>query len=219
MSIKEEAIRRPDSLTDIVAEKIRSAIIESKFDLGQPISENMLSEIYDISKTPIKLALAQLRQQGLVEVYPQKGSFVFLAAPEDLLMLVEWRSANEVAALQSGFARHKRVLIETMRADYDKMQIALEHQNVRKSFALDAEFHRNIVANSGNKYFLSAYDANIHKMNALLVRCGCPPWEDKNRFEEHMEIILALENDNLQLAQALLSVHIGHLCEKAQLLS
>jgi DNA-binding GntR family transcriptional regulator len=210
-------IRRPKSLTDIVAGKIRKAIIEGDFDLGQPISENMLSEMYDISKTPIKLALVQLRAEGLVEILPQKGSYVFTATVDDVLHLVEWRIATEEAALQAAYSRNKDVLIKMLSAAYLKMCHACEKKNLPEAYALDAEYHRNIVLCSNNKYLMISYASNIHKMNALLFRFGSIPWEYIDRFEEHNAIIEALKADKPHHAKSLLSVHIEHLCEKARI--
>jgi len=210
-----QPICRPESLTDLVVNKIRKAIIEGEFALGQPISENMLSGMYDISKTPIKLALVQLKTEGLVEIIPQKGSYVFTATADDVLQLVEWRIATEEVALQAAYSRNKDVLIKTLSATYAKMRRACERKDVSDSYLLDAEYHRNIVQCSTNKYLMSSYDSNINKMNALLFRFGSTPWENKDRFEEHGAIISALEADKPHHAQSLLSVHIEHLCEKA----
>lgn len=211
-----QSIRRPESLTDLVAAKIRKAIVEGDFALGQPISETMLSELYDISKTPIKIALVQLRMEGLVEIYPQKGSYVFTATPDDVLQLVEWRAANEEAALQAAYSRNKETLIATLSETYAQMCRARDKRDVAEAYALDAEFHRCIVLCSNNKYLMNAYATNIHKMNALLFRLGSTPWENNDRFEEHNAIISALQADKPHHAKSLLSVHIEHLCENAQ---
>lgn len=210
------SIRRPQLLTDLVAGKIRKAIIEGEFALGQPISENMLAELYDISKTPIKLALVQLKTEGLVEIFPQKGSYVFTASADDVLQIVEWRTATEEAALQAAYSRNKDALIKKLAATYKKMFRACERRNASEAFSLDAEFHRVIVLCSNNKFLVNSYASNINIMNALLVRFGTTPWENRDRFEEHGAIISALQAGKPHHAKSLLAVHIEHLCEKAQ---
>ncbi len=211
-------ISRPESLTKIVASRIRKAIIEGEFELGQPISENMLSERYTISKTPIKLALVQLRMEGLVEIFPQKGSFVFTAGSDDLLQLGEWRIAMEGAALRAAYAGNKDTLIKTLSGIYRKMCKARDRRDLAESCSLDAEFHRNIVICSNNRYLMNSYEANIYKMNALLFRFGSAPWEHTERFEEHDAIVTSLRLDRPDHAQHLLAIHIGHLGEQALLL-
>lgn len=208
-------IHRPESLTDIVASYIRKAIIEGEFELGQPISENMLVERYAISKTPIKLALVRLSMEGLVEIFPQRGSFVFSMTPDDMCQLEAWRMAIEDAALLAAYTGNRRSLIKVLDSIYKKMCKARDKHDWTESFALDAEFHRSIVLCSNNKYLLNSYDANIYKMNALLFRFASTPWDHPERFEEHNAIIDALRNNGLQTARDLLAAHIEHLSEQA----
>jgi DNA-binding GntR family transcriptional regulator len=216
---KKSFIRRPKSLTELVAGKIRKAIVEGDFRLGQPISENMLSKMYDISKTPIKLALVLLQAEGLVEIVPQKGSYVFTAVAADVFQLVEWRIAMEEAALHAAYSRNKDVLIKALSITYEKMCHACRKRSISEIYALDADYHRNIVLHSNNKFLMNSYASNIHKMNALLFRFGSTPWENIDRFNEHGAIIDALRHDKPRYAKNLLAVHIEHLCEKAEVLN
>ena len=76
-SIKQ--ISRPKSLTEISVEHIREAITKGDLGLGHPVSESALASSLGISKTPVREALAQLKIEGLVKIFPQKGTFVFTA--------------------------------------------------------------------------------------------------------------------------------------------
>ena len=202
-------------MSSIVADNIRKMIIEGEFELGQAISENMLAELYGISKTPIKLALVQLRSEGLVEIFPQKGSYVFNATVEDVHQLSEWRTATEVAALQAAYSRHKHTLLKDLDAIFGKMQEAFDRRALHESYRLDAKYHRSIVAASNNKYLVNSYDLNINKLNSLLFRFGSTPWKYVDRFEEHRIIIESLRIGKLHHAISILSVHIGYLCDTA----
>ena len=59
-----QQIERPPSLSDIATEKLRAAISEGEFALGEALSEKKLAERLNISKTPIRHALAQMRVEG-----------------------------------------------------------------------------------------------------------------------------------------------------------
>ena len=62
-------VNRPESLTEIAANKIREAIINNDFKLGQPLSEAFLSKSMEISKTPVREALAKLKSEGATYPY------------------------------------------------------------------------------------------------------------------------------------------------------
>ena len=68
-----EEIERPPSLSDIATEKLRAAISEGEFALGEALSEQKLADRLNISKTPIRHALAQMKVEGLGRRLPAKG--------------------------------------------------------------------------------------------------------------------------------------------------
>ena len=65
---KKFAIEMPKSLTEIVAQRVRQAIIDGEFALGQMISEETLAESFGVSRTPVRDALTLLQTTGLVEI-------------------------------------------------------------------------------------------------------------------------------------------------------
>src|SRR3546814_10151521 len=72
--------------------------------LGEALSENVLAAQLGISKTPVREALLQLKLEGLVDIQPQRGSFVFTMAPEEAAELCQYRvirSEEHTSELQS----------------------------------------------------------------------------------------------------------------------
>ena len=78
---------QPDQLTEassrlrreIAYDRLKDAIQHADLDPGKPLSETRLSQLLGISRTPVREALQQLAQEGLVEVIP--GRAVTVAAP------------------------------------------------------------------------------------------------------------------------------------------
>ena len=80
-----EHIHRPQTLKEIAADRIREAIVQGRMKLGEPLSENYLAETLQVSKTPIREALSLLNMEGLVNIVPQKGTFVFSMDNQQML--------------------------------------------------------------------------------------------------------------------------------------
>ena len=57
-----EEFKRPRSLVEAAMEGIRSSIIKGELALGQQLTESYLVELFGFSKTPIREALAKLKQ-------------------------------------------------------------------------------------------------------------------------------------------------------------
>ena len=65
------------SLADLVVQELRTRILDGRLRLGENLSENTLAADLGISKTPVREALLRLKMDRLVDVLPQRGSYVF----------------------------------------------------------------------------------------------------------------------------------------------
>ena len=69
-------IDRRKSMVDQAHTLLQNAIIFSKLPPGQVLKERELCDILSISRTPIREALLRLQEDGLVEIFPQAGTYV-----------------------------------------------------------------------------------------------------------------------------------------------
>ena len=95
-----ERISRPPSLAETVLDRLRADIVRGALGLGELLSERVLAEKLGVSKTPVREALAQLRQEGLVRIVPQRGAYVFSLSAPEVIAICEFRQTLEAAALR-----------------------------------------------------------------------------------------------------------------------
>lgn len=88
-------------LRQIVYEKLREAIAEGVLPPGSKLSEIELAEQMAVSRTPVREAIRQLAQTGLVTLSPRKGAFVTLPTLKDASDLYELRIALETLAVKN----------------------------------------------------------------------------------------------------------------------
>ena len=77
-------IKRPNSLSKIAEDHIRESIVRGRFRMGESLLEVKLSDAMGSSKTPIREALSALNLQGLVQIIPQRGAFVFSLSKQEI---------------------------------------------------------------------------------------------------------------------------------------
>jgi len=87
-------------LRQIVYEKIKEAIIEGIIPPGERLSEVDLAEQLMVSRTPVREAIRQLAQTGLITLVPRKGAYVTLPTIKDVRDLYELRITLEVLSLE-----------------------------------------------------------------------------------------------------------------------
>jgi DNA-binding GntR family transcriptional regulator len=201
------------SLTERVTERLRQAILEGEVELGDALSEDKLATILGVSRSPVREALAALEQQGLIDVRPQRGSFVFLPTSEDTQNLCEFRKMVETEALRLSIRHRKDETLAAMKVAAQTMQTALEAGHHLQASKADDEFHAALLENCGNPYLIEAYRLVSGKVAALrLHRSNIPTRNQANL--EHFAIIAMLEAGDIDAAAGELASHILKMRER-----
>lgn len=157
----------PKSLTEIVASRLRQAIVDGEFALGEMISEETLAASFGVSRTPVRDALTLLQNTGLVEIRPKRGSFVFLPSEADMRAICDYRVMLEVQAARWAHAHDRAGVLAALQAGLDEMRAAIAADDDTRYGHADSAFHLALFLHSGNPYLRDAYDLVAGKIAAL----------------------------------------------------
>ena len=202
-------IERPRSLTQSALVHIRDAIIAGDLGLGQPLSERALSEMLHISKTPVREALAQLRLEGLVRIYPQRGASVFSLSAQEVVEICELRLALETAALRLAVERGGAEFRSALAAVVESMRAAKAAGDRKAYLRGDTAFHSCFCQYSGNSLMAQTYSLYAGKIAALRTHLSHKPHHTELSFSEHLAMLEAIERGELERTLAILDVHIA----------
>ena len=134
------ALERPKSLRELALEHLRNSIVDGSLKMGQVLSERGISEELGVSKSPVREALAQLRDEGLVSIEPQKGARVFTLSEAEVAQICDFRQAIETAAFELALKRSPAGLAQDMDRVVAEMKAARAAGNERRYLELDTEF-------------------------------------------------------------------------------
>ncbi len=194
-------IEQPKSISQMVVERLREAIIDGHFSLGENISEDKLAETFGVSRTPIRDALSQLQQSGLVVVRPKRGSFVFSPTLADVETLCEYRLMLEMQALRLSMKRGHQELVSKICAAVEVMTEALEAGDQFAYARADAAFHRAFFDSCGNRLIEDAYTVAEGQLGAirssLSVAYGKPGDQSYAEHRQMVDLIVAKDADTL----------------------
>ena len=202
----------PASLAARVTDQIRQAILDGEVQLGEALSELKLSAALGVSRTPVREALNALQREGLIDIRPQSGSFVFLPSEEDVGELCEFRRILETTALRLSFARRRDETLLQLRTASDAMEQAQRNGEHREMARADSAFHQALARNCANAYVVEAYKLVSGRVAALLTHnvSGPEPLRDKS-IAEHRAIIAAFAKGDLDAAEDILDEHISRM--------
>lgn len=203
-------------LSESVAARIRNAIVEGAFVLGERLSEESLSEAMGVSRTPVREALKQLRSEGLVEIVPKSGTYIFLPTAAQVRELCECRVHLESDALHLALRGDVDALLGHLTACNDAMSAALEADDLRAYNRLDAEFHQLFFDHSGNRYLRSAYQLIQAPVSALRAHLSArSAGALALSLHEHTELVQRLYERDAPGAIAIIDRHVARAEEHA----
>jgi DNA-binding GntR family transcriptional regulator len=150
-----------------------------------------------------------LQSQGLIDIRPQSGSFVFIPSEENVGELCIFRQVIEVTGLRLSFARRCDEMLREMREACDIMNLALETDDRLEISRADTTFHQCIVQNSCNEYLINAYTLLSGRVAALRTyNLATTESLSTKAMVEHRAMIAALAKGDLDLAETILDEHV-----------
>ena len=102
-----QGIRPPmrRGLTEQVADSIRQAIFSGSFELGDRLNEADIADRLNVSRGPVREALAQLKQEGIVTMSWHRGAYIMELSAVDVSELYSLRTVLEVFAIRQEIGR------------------------------------------------------------------------------------------------------------------
>jgi DNA-binding GntR family transcriptional regulator len=196
-----------------VTERIRAAIQDGEFKLGEALSELKLAAALGVSRTPVREALNVLQLQGLIEIRPQAGSFVFMPSEEDVGEICVFRRLMETNALRLSFARRREETLIQLRNAVEAMERAQDAGDRLAMARADTAFHQCIAENSGNVYLINAYALISGRIAALRTYnvINSDPLRRSKAMTEHRAMVAALAKGDLERAEVILDEHVSRM--------
>jgi DNA-binding GntR family transcriptional regulator len=139
------------SARDQVYLALREAIISAELQPGRRLSENELAERLGVSRTPVREALVGLRDERLVAIVPQLGTFVTLISPQGLADAAFVRETLECGAIRLACERVDDATLIELRANLAAQERAVTAGDPGAFDVLDGGLHRMICELSGHE--------------------------------------------------------------------
>jgi DNA-binding GntR family transcriptional regulator len=138
--------RRP--IVPQIYEALRDAIVGVAVLPGQAISETEMATRFGVSRTPIREALIRLADEGLIDIYPQAGTFVsridLAAVREAQFVRQTLETAVAIEAASGGFAG------SVFEPILERQERAIRDGDFAEFFASDEALHRTVFEVAGH---------------------------------------------------------------------
>ncbi|HET8673179.1 MAG TPA: GntR family transcriptional regulator [Thermoleophilaceae bacterium] len=129
---------------------LRDAIVRAELEPGRRLSENELAARLGVSRTPVREALARLRDERLVEIVPQLGTYVTRISPQAVADAQFVREALECAAIRRSAERASDEDVAALEDNLRAQERAQRAKDWDSLYLLDDQFHRVLCDASGH---------------------------------------------------------------------
>ncbi len=197
------------SLADSVFERIEGDILSGKYKKGETFTESKLSELFGVSRTPIREAIRRLEQEDLIRI-TTKGIEIKGISASDIEDIYEIRSRIEGLAAKKCAGIITEEGLEHLKEIIDLQEFYTGKGLSEKVRDTDSAFHESIYSICGSGIYLSVLK-NLHKRIKKYRKLSIQdPERAKRAVYEHREIYDALKAHDGELAEKLTAMHIDN---------
>jgi GntR family transcriptional regulator, rspAB operon transcriptional repressor len=197
-------------LRDQIVDQLRNDVFSGRLPPGERLSETSLVDRFRVSRTPIREALQQLTQEGLLEAKPNCGVRVADDASDALdELVIPIRRTIETFALRScfdeidgdDFARWEELL--------GRMGRACREPDFPAIAELDLAFHRSIIQRAGIRDLETIWLAIVARVRFHFLRSQREYAEPMDIRDEHASIVAAIRSGDAEAAVEALGANIA----------
>lgn len=194
-----------EPLSSRICNALLERIIGGHYRAGDRLVELQLAREFGSSQAPVREALRQLENAGLVTIRPRRGCFVndYHARTQHELYYV--RGALEEAAARLAVARFNGD-VGVLQEHLDGMREAARCQDIEACLHHSVWFHRTIMRAAGNELLLRMWESlhvELHSRKTLLQ----PNIDMHAVAESHKPIVDAIAAGDAELAARLSREH------------
>lgn len=202
-------------------ESLYNAIINADYVPGQKISEKQLSEDLSIGRTPLREVIFQLRQDGLIHVIPQSGTYITKVNIKEANDARFVRESVETKVIKEAAAKIDELQILELKNIINKQKLMTKKKLYREFHREDNQFHRSFyeIADRGHIWdCLQMISVQLSRFRVIRLKNQHMSWD--YLIKQHEAILKAVTAHDLEEAAHLVADHT-HLMidEKAGLLT
>ena len=195
------------TLREKIVEEIRTKILDQELISGMRIIEEDLAEEFGVSRGPIREALRQLEQEGMIEYKRNAGCSVRKVTLEDIKEIYMLSSNYEIMAVQSYDGNFSDEDIKRMDTILELMK-NLKDGNYKTVVSLDCLLHRVIIERAGLSRLEKAW-TDMNYGNILSCYAGNQDIKqiEKRQYPIHKKLVDACRTRDTQIICDAISDH------------
>jgi len=198
---------------DEVYKNILRSIIKLQLEPGQRISENQMSQKYNVSRSVIRTAFTRLQHMRFIEIFPQRGTYISLLDLNYLADLLVLRTAVEKEVIYEMFTslekKDRTSLVNALEINLAEQEKCRDERDYYGKFPkIDSAFHKTMIDSVGRYALVSLLSDDMHHIARWRNFDVAFDHRIPQLIDEHRAIVEAIKAENMLSAQKKMADHL-----------
>lgn len=152
-----------------IADRLRHAIIDGAIAPGSAVTEQQLATRFGVSRGPLREAMSQLVEEGLLISVPYTGTRVISLAREDVREIYSLRISLETLAFREIWERRSPAFAEALKARHRALLAALPEGDGFASALAEVKLHSTVYEFCGHRLLLETWRRIATRLHLYLA--------------------------------------------------
>jgi len=188
-----------------IADSLRADILRGNLKSGQALKQDEIAAQFGISKIPVREALIQLKAEGLVNFYPNRGAFVSELSAAEADEIYVMRIALETAVLARAIPN---LTVAHLKHAEEILNAIDQEENIAKWGELNWKFHATLYSPASLPRLMDTIKALHTNIARYLVLYLAGMAYQKKSQKEHRAILAACRHGETEKAVTYLEGHL-----------
>ncbi|MFQ6395224.1 GntR family transcriptional regulator [Nocardia sp. KC 131] len=216
MSIVDFEPVNQQSTAEMIADRLRDAIMHGNLAPGAQLGEADLAARFGVSRGPVREAMQRLLSEGLLFAVRNRGIFVIELTLGDVIDIYRARTAIEGGALALILDGRRDIAYAALGPSVTDMSVSAENGDAAGVSDADQAFHETLVDSAGSPRLVRAARTLLIETRMCLGALQTAYPDLREQAREHVELREAIGAGPVTRARALLVEHMNDAVQRLQ---
>ncbi len=197
------------SNTDAAYQMILDDILDETLYPGDKVPQDILAELFDMSRTPVRDALLRLEKERFLVKSDKSGYYVHKVTFQEYMDFCDYRRLIEAHAAYLAANAMTAEEVDELEQVLHAYNRACDTGDVAQVFELDHEFHKRIVTGSHNPYLCKAARSYVSQKKFFFTLSIKEKKNFRRMKNKHNRIFEAIRNNDEDEAYRWMNNHLG----------
>lgn len=198
-----------ESTREYVYRFLKFNIMELKLIPGSALSEKDIAQLLNVSRTPVREAFIQLSQEYLLDILPQKGTYVSLIDIENVEESKFLRETVEKAVMAMACVDFPSDKLFELQSNIALQELCFKEKNYLRFYELDEEMHKIIFVGCKKARIWSMIQQMNTHYNRVRILNIAGGYDVLPVLKQHKEILLAIKEKDGELGMKTIDLHLN----------